>query len=80
MPMEALKVSHLAAATTATPDNDDPSFSGAPGVSVKLLAQAVVALATKIDVLTAKLNADGGVTDTDYATNFASTVSATTLT
>ncbi len=31
-----------------------------------------VALA-KIDVLTAKLNADAGVTDTNYATNFVST-------
>lgn len=44
-----------------------------------LLAATVDAIqnqATKLDTLTAKLNADAGVTDTDYATNFASTTAA----
>lgn len=37
---------------------------------------AVQNLATKLDTLTAKLNADAGVTDTNYATDFASTTAA----
>jgi len=41
---------------------------------------AIVALTAKLDVLTAKLNADAGVTDTNYATNFASTINPAALT
>lgn len=44
------------------------------------LRAAVVALTAKLDVLTAKLNADAGVTDTNYATNFASTLNPAPLT
>ena len=44
------------------------------------LRTAFVALTAKLDVLTAKLNADGGVTDTNYATNFASTLDPDALT
>lgn len=40
------------------------------------MVDSIQNLATKIDVLTAKLNADATVTDTDYATNFASTTAA----
>lgn len=45
------------------------------------LRTAFLALTAKLDVLTAKLNADAGVTDTNYAVNFASTLDpvATTL-
>lgn len=44
-----------------------------------LLAASVDAiqnLAAKLDTLTAKLNADAGVNDTNYATDFASTTAA----
>jgi hypothetical protein len=41
---------------------------------------AFVALTAKLDVLTAKLNADAGVTDVNYATNFASTLDPVALT
>lgn len=44
------------------------------------LRAAFVALTAKLDVLTAKLNADAGVTDTNYATNFASTLDPAALT
>ncbi len=37
----------------------------------------VTALATALDVATAKLNADGGVTDTDYSTANAAAVTIT---
>jgi hypothetical protein len=37
---------------------------------------AIQNLATKLDTLTAKLNADAGVTDTNYATDFATTTAA----
>lgn len=40
------------------------------------IVDGVQNLATKLDTLTAKLNADAGVTDTDYATNFVSTTAA----
>lgn len=40
------------------------------------LYQIIQDLVEKIDVLTTKLNADGGVTDTDYATDFESTLGA----
>lgn len=47
---------------------------------LRLLLGAVVDsiqnIATKLDTLTAKLNADGGVTDVNYATDFASTTAA----
>lgn len=44
------------------------------------LRTALIATLTKIDVLTAKLNADAGVTDTNYAVNFASTLTPAALT
>ena len=71
MSNESLKISHL---VDYSPDNDDPGIQ--PEVAVRLLGKALLAMATKIDVLTAKLNADAGVTDTDYATNFNSTTAA----
>lgn len=40
------------------------------------LVDAIQNLATKLDVLTAKLNADAGVTDANYAIDFASTTAA----
>ena len=40
---------------------------------------AIVASNAKLDVLTAKLNADAGVTDINYATNFASTLNPVAL-
>lgn len=40
------------------------------------LVNAVQNLATKMDTLGAKLNADATVTDTDYATNFVTTTAA----
>ena len=43
------------------------------------LRTAFVALTAKVDVLTAKLNADAGVTDTNYATDFASTLNPAAL-
>lgn len=75
MANESLKVSHL---VDYTPDSDDPEFDGK--VATRLLAKALLALGTKIDVLTAKLNADAGVTDTNYATNFNATIAATEYT
>lgn len=47
---------------------------------ITALRAAIVAITAKIDVLTAKLNADAGVTDTNYATNFASTCDPAALT
>lgn len=44
--------------------------------SIIAIATAVDAIATKINTLTTKLNADAGVTDTDYATNFATNLAA----
>lgn len=35
---------------------------------------AITAITAKMDVLAGKLNADAGVTDTNYAVNFASTI------
>jgi hypothetical protein len=43
------------------------------------LRTSFVALTAKLDVLTAKLNADAGVTDTNYATNFAATLDPAAL-
>ena len=43
------------------------------------LKTAINGINAKLDVLTAKLNADAGVTDTNYATNFASTLNVGTL-
>lgn len=40
------------------------------------MVDAIQNLATKCDTLTTKLNADAGVTDTNYATDFASTTAA----
>ena len=75
MSSESLKVSHL---VDYSPDSDDPSFDGI--VAARLLAKALIALAAKVDVLTAKLNADAGVTDVNYAVDFSSTTSATEYT
>ncbi len=47
---------------------------------ITALRTAVLAITAKLDVLTAKLNADGGVTDTNYATNFASACNPAALT
>lgn len=44
------------------------------------LRTAIFAITAKMDVLTAKLNADAGVTDTNYATNFAATCNPPALT
>lgn len=44
------------------------------------LRAAFVAMTAKLDVLTTKLNADVGVTDTNYATNFAATLDPAALT
>jgi len=44
------------------------------------LRASIVALTAKIDVLAAKLNADAGVTDTNYAVDFASAVNPAALT
>lgn len=44
------------------------------------LRTSITAVTAKLDLLTAKLNADAGVTDTDYATNFASTCDPAALT
>lgn len=44
------------------------------------LRASIVAITAKLDVLTAKLNADGGVTDTNYATDFASACDPAALT
>lgn len=49
-------------------------------VDIASLRTKIIAMATKIDVLTAKLNADAGVTDTNYATDFASTLTPAALT
>lgn len=75
MTNEALKLSHVAA--TSPTDQDDPSFDGKIGAA--LCAQAIVALCQKLDILTAKLNADVGVTDTNYAEDFQSVISALKL-
>ena len=40
------------------------------------IVDGVQNLATKMDTLTAKLNLDAGVTDTNYATDFVSTTAA----
>ena len=40
------------------------------------MVDAIQNLATKCDTLTTKLNADAGVPDTNYATDFASTTAA----
>lgn len=44
------------------------------------LRASIVAITAKIDVATTKLNADAGVTDTNYATNFAATCDPAALT
>jgi hypothetical protein len=44
------------------------------------LRASILAITAKLDVLTAKLNADGGVTDTNYATDFASATNPAALT
>ena len=71
MTMEALKFSHL---NDYSADLDDPSFDGKAGA--RLIAKALLAMATKIDVLTAKLNADAGVTDVNYAIDFVTVLNA----
>jgi hypothetical protein len=43
------------------------------------LRASFLLLTAKIDVLAVKLNADGGVTDTNYAVNFASTTNPAAL-
>jgi len=43
------------------------------------LRAALVALTAKLDVLAAKLNADAGVSDSDYPVNFASSLNPPTL-
>jgi hypothetical protein len=43
------------------------------------LRAAILALNAKLDVLTTKLNADAGVTDVNYATNFAATLNPAAL-
>jgi hypothetical protein len=40
------------------------------------IVDAIQNLATKLDTLTAKMNADAGITDANYATDFASTTAA----
>lgn len=72
MSNESLKLSHLRNASAV--DSDDPIE--AQGSAILVLAKALFAMAQKIDVLTAKLNADAGVTDTNYAVNFATTTDA----
>ncbi len=47
---------------------------------VTALRTAFVALTAKLDVATAKLNADAGVTDANYAVDFASTLDPAALT
>ena len=49
-------------------------------VDIAAQRTAIVAINAKLDVLTAKLNADAGVTDANYATNFASTLNPAALT
>lgn len=49
-------------------------------VDIAAQRTAILALTAKLDVLTAKLNADSGVTDTNYATNFASAINPAALT
>jgi hypothetical protein len=56
------------------------TLQGTVVVDLTALRNAIVALDAKLDVLTAKLNADLGVTDTDYATNFAATIDPAALT
>lgn len=73
--MEALKISHL---VDYTPDSNDPIAT--PEIMCRLLAKALIAMAAKVDVLTAKLNADAGVTDVDYAEDFETVVTATEYT
>jgi uncharacterized protein YoaH (UPF0181 family) len=74
MANEALKITHVAGVSAV--DANDPISSGG---DLKLVAQALRALAAKLDVLTAKLNADAGVTDVNYAVDFASVLDALTL-
>ena len=47
---------------------------------VTALHASVVAITAKLDVATAKLNSDGGVTDTNYAVDFASACDPAALT
>jgi hypothetical protein len=48
--------------------------SGITDDPIRTLVEQFNDLLAKIDVLTAKLNADAGVTDTNYATDFVSTL------
>lgn len=56
------------------------TLQGTVVVDLTAIRGAVVAMNAKIDVLTAKLNVDTGVTDVDYATNFAATLDPAALT
>ncbi len=52
-------------------------FSAELNAVLDSLAVDVTALATAVDVLAAKLNADAGVTDTDFSTANAAAVTTT---
>lgn len=47
---------------------------------VTALRTSITTLTAKVDVLTAKLNADAGVTDINYATDFAAVCNPAALT
>ena len=49
-------------------------------VDLNVLRDAIIAVNAKLDTLATKLNADGGVTDTNYATDFASATDPAAMT
>jgi hypothetical protein len=49
-------------------------------VDLNSLRSTIVSLNAKLDVLTAKMNADAGITDINYATNFAATLTPPAIT
>jgi multidrug efflux pump subunit AcrB len=69
----------------AAPADKQVKAAGHPQSEVEVLRGQVNnlidtqrALTAKLDVLTAKLNADAGVTDTNYATDFVSSLTDST--
>jgi len=79
--LEALRIDLLVNANNASGVQLNlGTLQGTVVVDLTALRAAIIALDAKLDVLTAKLNADAGVTDTNYATNFAATIDPAALT
>jgi hypothetical protein len=72
--------SYSAAGVGTAADTANDVLQNSVVVDLTALRAAVVAMNAKLDVLTAKLNADAGVTDANYATNFAATLDPAALT